>query len=75
MFQIPIVPVGDGGGVVLGPELLASIGLKIGDVLEASVFDRQLILRPARTADRRSDLERLTDDLLHSRGSAYQRMI
>ena len=74
MFQIPIVPVGDGGGVVLEPEVLAAIGLKIGDVLEGSIFERQLILRPARTAARRTDIEKLTDDLFHSRGSAYQRL-
>ena len=47
MPQLPIVPLGDSAAVVLPASVLESVGLRIGDVVDVTVGDRQLILQPA----------------------------
>lgn len=74
MPQLPIVPVGDSAAVVLPPAVLDALGLKIGDVMDVTVGDRELILRPADDADRRRLIEEITRDVFEQRRDAYQRL-
>jgi bifunctional DNA-binding transcriptional regulator/antitoxin component of YhaV-PrlF toxin-antitoxin module len=47
-------------------------GLRIGDVLEARVGDRQLILQPVEDDARRRSLEEITRDVFEQRREANQ---
>jgi antitoxin component of MazEF toxin-antitoxin module len=74
MPQLTIVPHGDSAAVVLPASVLESLGLRIGDVLEATPGDRQLILRPVEDAARRQLLQEITDDVFERRRDAYRRL-
>lgn len=74
MPQLTIVAHGESAAVVLPAAVLESIGLRIGDVLEATLSDGQLILRPVEDACRRQLLQEITDDVFERRREAYQRL-
>jgi len=74
MPQLTIVPHGDSAAVVLPASVLESIGVGIGDVLEATLGERQVILRPAEDAARRQVFEEITTDVFARRKDAYQRL-
>jgi antitoxin component of MazEF toxin-antitoxin module len=74
MSQTPIVSLGDSAAVILPASVLDAVGLRIGDVAEVTLADRQLILRPAEDAGRRRLLEEITRDVFERRRDAYQRL-
>lgn len=74
MTPLSIVPVGDSAAVVLPPEVLESLGLKVGDRLDATLNDRQLILRPIEDLDRRQRMDGLIREVLEQRQNAYRRL-
>ncbi len=74
MPQLTIVPHGDSAAVILPAVLLESVGLRIGDVVDVTVGDRQLILRSAEDASRRELLETITHEVLERRRDAYERL-
>jgi antitoxin component of MazEF toxin-antitoxin module len=75
MRQLTIVPHGDAAAVVLPTAVLESIGLRIGDVLEATLDEGQLILRPVEDSARRQRLEEITQEVVERRRDAYQRLV
>ncbi len=74
MPQLPIVSLGDTAAVVLPPEVLESIGLRVGDLVDVALGDRQLILRPAGDAARRQQIETITQEVFERRRDAYHRL-
>ena len=46
MLQLPIVSHGDSAAIVLPADVLASLGLHVGDVVDVALGERELILRP-----------------------------
>ncbi len=74
MLQVTIVPHGDSAAVVLPASFVDSIGLHIGDTLEATLGDRQLILRPVEDNARRQRLAEITGEVFERRREAYQRL-
>src|SRR5271170_765295 len=46
MTQLTIVNFGEAAAVVLPASVMETVGLRIGDVLEATLSERQLTLRP-----------------------------
>lgn len=74
MPQLTIVPHLDACAVVLPASILESIGLQVGDVLEATVRERELILRPVEDAARHRVLDEITRDVFERRRDAYQRL-
>jgi antitoxin component of MazEF toxin-antitoxin module len=74
MPQLPIVPLGDSAAVVLPASVLESVGLRVGDVVDVTVGDRQLILKPAEDAERRRLIETITQEVFEERQDAYSRM-
>jgi antitoxin component of MazEF toxin-antitoxin module len=74
MAQLTIVPHGDSAAVVLPKQMLESLGLGVGDKVDATLADRQLILRPLDDAERRKMLTELTTAVLDSRSEAYRRL-
>jgi antitoxin component of MazEF toxin-antitoxin module len=69
-----ITPHGDAAAVILPAALLESVGLRLGDAVDVTVGDRQLILRPVEDAARRRLVEGLTREVLERRRDAYQRL-
>ena len=74
MTHLTIVHHGEAAAVVLPVTVLESMGLRIGDVLEATPGDRQLILRPVEDAARHEAFEEITKDVFEQRRDAYQRL-
>lgn len=74
MPQLSIVSHGDEAAFVLSKSVLESIGLHIGDTVDVTLADRQLILRPLDDAERRQLMAALTKDVLDRRSDAYQRL-
>ena len=74
MPQLTVVSHGDAAAVVLSKTVLESVGLQIGDTLDLTVGDGQLILRPANDAERRRLMADLTEEVLKRRSDAYQRL-
>lgn len=72
--MLTIIPYGDAAAVVLPPAMLASAGLRIGDVLEVTFQDHELTLRASEDAARKQLVEQLTQDLIERRRDAYQRL-
>ena len=74
MPHLTIVSHGDSAAVVIPTSVLESVGLRIGDVLEATLGDRQLILRPVNDASRRQLMEAIVRDVFEQRQDAYRRL-
>lgn len=74
MPQLTIVSHGDSAALVLPVEFLESVGLHIGDVVDVTLGDRQLILRPGEDAARRARVEQVTREVFERRRDAYQRL-
>jgi antitoxin component of MazEF toxin-antitoxin module len=74
MTQLSIVPHGDAAAVVIPAEVLEAAGLRIGDVLDITLRDRQLILQPSEDALRRQKIEDISREVLERRRDAYQRL-
>lgn len=74
MIQLSIVPHGDAAAVVIPAEILEAAGLRIGDVLDVSLSDRQLILQPKEDVSRRQRIEEISREVLERRRDAYQRL-
>jgi antitoxin component of MazEF toxin-antitoxin module len=74
MPQLTIVPHGDTAAVVLPAAILEAIGLQVGDVVEATVRERELILRPVEDAARHRLLDEITRKIIERRRDAYQRL-
>jgi antitoxin component of MazEF toxin-antitoxin module len=74
MTQLVIVPHGAAAAVVIPPDLLEAAGLRIGDLVNVTLRDRQLILQPNEDASRRQRIEEITREVLEQRSDAYQRL-
>ena len=74
MSQMKIVSHGDGAAVVIPTAVLESIGLHIGDAVDVSVGERQLVLQSIEEAARRRLVAELTREVLDRRSDAYQRL-
>jgi antitoxin component of MazEF toxin-antitoxin module len=74
MPLLTIVPHEGSAAVVLPTSVLESAGLRIGDVLEVTLGDRQLILRPVEDAARRQVVEDITREVFERRRDAYRRL-
>lgn len=74
MPQLTIVAHGDSAAVVIPAALLESVGLHVGDVVDVTLGDHQLILRSPDDASRRQLIEEVTRDVFERRRDAYQRL-
>jgi antitoxin component of MazEF toxin-antitoxin module len=74
MTQLSIVPHGASAAVVIPPDILEAVGLRIGDVVDVTLRDRQLILQPSEDASRRQRIEEITREVLEQRSEAYRRL-
>ena len=74
MNQVTIIPHGDSAAVVIPASMLEAVGLRIGDVLEATLGEREMVLRPADETPRHQKLQQLAEDMQARRADAYQRL-
>ena len=74
MQQLTIVPHGDSAAVILPAAILESIGLRIGDVVDVTLGDRQLILHSAVDTSRQEMFDAITKQVFERRREAYQRL-
>jgi antitoxin component of MazEF toxin-antitoxin module len=74
MTQLTIVNFGEAAAVVLPASVMETVGLRIGDVLEATLSERQLTLRPVDDAARRKMFEDAAKDVFEQRRDAFQRL-
>jgi antitoxin component of MazEF toxin-antitoxin module len=74
MPQLTIVPHGDSAAVILSAAVLESVGFRVGDIVDVTMGDRQLIFRSVEDASRHELLEKITDKVFERRKDAYQRL-
>lgn len=74
MPQLPIVSHGDTAAVVLPASILEAVGLHIGDLLEVTVSNRQLLLRAVVQDSHQQKLATITQEVFDLRRDAYQRL-
>lgn len=74
MPQLPIVAFEGSAAVVLPAPILELMGLRIGDVVDATLGDRQLILQPVEDAGRRKQMEAIIKEVFEHRQDAYHRL-
>jgi len=74
MSEATIVPLGDGAAVALPEAVIESVGLRIGDKVELSVGNRQLILSPVEDPTRESRFAEIARDVFERREEAYRRL-
>jgi antitoxin component of MazEF toxin-antitoxin module len=74
MPQLIVISHGDAAAVVLPKAMLESIGIHVGDAVDVTVGDRQLMLRPVDDVERRRLMTDLTKEVLDRRSDAYQRL-
>ena len=74
MPQLTIVPHGDSAAVILPAAVLESAGLHVGDVVDVTPGDGQLILQAADDAARRARVQEISREVLERRKDAYQRL-
>jgi antitoxin component of MazEF toxin-antitoxin module len=74
MPQLTIVPHGEAAALILPPAVLESAGFHVGDTIDVTLGDGQLILRSTDDASRRQRLKEITDDVLEKRHDAYERL-
>lgn len=65
----------DGAPVLrLTPEILAALGIEIGDEIEIIIAERRLILQAAVTAERNAKMDKIFAELMIERESAYRKL-
>ena len=74
MAQLTIVSHDGSAAIVLPKNLLQSLGLDIGDTVDATLSDRQLVLRALDDAERCQLMKDLTTEVLNQRSDAYHRL-
>jgi len=74
MPQLSIVAVGDSAALILPAEILESLKLQVGDKLDATLGEQQLILRPVEDAARRQLMQTIVQEVFERRRDAYQRL-
>ena len=74
MSQLTVIPLGAGAAVVLPDAVIESVGLRIGDKLDLTVRDQQLILRPVEDHPREARLAEITREVFEQRQDAYRRL-
>jgi antitoxin component of MazEF toxin-antitoxin module len=74
MPQVTVVSHGDAAAVVLPTAVLESLGVRVGDVLEATPGERQLILRPVEDDARQRQIQGITQEVFERRRDAYRRL-
>jgi antitoxin component of MazEF toxin-antitoxin module len=74
MPQLSIVAVGDSAALLLPAEILESLKLQVGDKLDATLGEQQLILRPVEDAARRQLMQTIVQEVFERRRDAYQRL-
>ena len=71
MFEL-IATGGNSVAVVFPRELLAQVGMEVGDQVDMMLIDRTIVLRPIDEAERAQRIEEITEQLFTQRKSAYE---
>ena len=74
MSRERITAVGETAALLLPKEVLAKLGIAIGDEVELSLIDRTLLLQPLDEAARGQQLAAITNRVFARRQSAYTQL-
>ena len=69
-----ITSVGDSPALVLSAEILAQLGLSIGDEIEITLVDGVLEVRPLRDEERAAKVQAAMEDVIARRAEALQQL-
>lgn len=61
-----------GIAVILPPELLAQVGMRVGDQVDVTLVDQTIVLQPLEEAERTKRIGEITERLLVQRKSVYE---
>ena len=74
MDRLDVVPHGDSVAVVFPSGVLESIGVQVGETVEAAVRDGALILRAAAPPSASDSIDTVTDEVFERHADAYRRL-
>ena len=74
MSRRRIIASGDSPAILLPQEVLDEMGLGIGDEVDLTIVERDLVLRRVDEAERGRRIQESTDAVLERRKSAYERL-
>ncbi len=69
-----IEKIGDSAALLLTDEMLNLLGIGLGDEVDVSISDRELVIRPRNELERRRMIEKATDNVFSRRESVYRRL-
>ena len=69
-----ITSLGDSAALVLPAEILAQMGLSVGDEIEIALADGVLTVRPLRDEERAAKFQAAMDDVFARRADALRRL-
>ena len=61
-----------GIAVLLPPELLAQVGMSVGDQVDVTLVDQSIVLQPIEVAERVKRIDQITEQILVQRRSVYE---
>jgi antitoxin component of MazEF toxin-antitoxin module len=61
-----------GIAIILPQELLAQVGMSVGDQVDVRLVDQTIVLQPLKEAERTKRIEEITERLLIQRKSVYE---
>lgn len=74
MSRRRIIASGESPAILLPQDILDEMGLSIGDEVDLTIVDRDLVLRRVDEAERGRMIQESTDAVLERRKSAYERL-
>lgn len=74
MSRRRIIASGDSPAILLPQEVLDEMGLGIGDEVDLTIVERDLVLRRVDEAERGRMIQESTDAVLERRKNAYERL-
>lgn len=74
MSRERITTSGDNATVRLSAEILASLGLAVGDEVEILLVERTVVVRPLNEVERSERIEAATKNVIERRQDAYEEL-
>ena len=74
MFETQVFNHGNEPAILLGPEHLHALGMQIGDSVQVSVVNGEILIRPLNESLRKEMLEAAIEDVTRRRKSVFDEL-
>ncbi len=74
MLRKKIATIGNSAALVLSKDMLALMGVEVGDEVEISMVDQLMVVRPVPTAAKKRKTEKAIDEVFRRRHELFKRL-